>query len=248
MGAGVAAGPHCPVAGGHQAWEARQSAWGGFETGPGRGPKRRFPGSFARRRPRSGFPAGSPSGPKPWRFAAWRIWNSRSASRLPVTAAEALVPELAGSLAEAAGSAWQVHEPKPWALAGFAAPGTRPSPARQSVRPKPPFLPVAVRKSEDPAFRRASHPSRGMFVLPARFLSPEGVRFRLGALRSLPLSHPLKGKPAASAWRRLRQPPRLRSDLSSGGTQGLLARAVAGKALVRRRSIVSATKESCHEK
>jgi hypothetical protein len=29
----------------------------------------------------------------------------------------------------------------------------------------------------------------------------------MGALRSLPLSHPLKDKPVASAWRRLRQPP-----------------------------------------
>jgi hypothetical protein len=140
MGAGVAAGPHCPIAGGHQAWEARQSAWDGFGTLPGPGALAPVPGVPSRSAGSvRGVPAGSPSGPKPWRFAAWRIWNSRPASRLPVTAAEALVPEPAGSLAEAAGSAWQVHEPKLWALAGFAAPGTRPGPARQSVRPKPPF-------------------------------------------------------------------------------------------------------------
>jgi hypothetical protein len=48
-----------------------------------------------------GFPAGSPTGPKPWRFAARQIWNLRPASCPGGSSAEASVPRPAGSLAEA---------------------------------------------------------------------------------------------------------------------------------------------------
>ena len=91
MGADVAAGPHCPFAGGHQAWEARQSARAVSEPCPDRGSGRRFPGFRSEAQasfgmsplaPRQGrSPGGSPLGgfgtrvplpafpsppPKPW--------------------------------------------------------------------------------------------------------------------------------------------------------------------------------------
>lgn len=69
--------------------------------------------------------------------------------------------------------------------------------------PKPPLRRLAARRSEDPAFRRTGE---GPKSVPASW--PRTRRSEtLGASRSLPLSLPLKDKPAASAWRRLRQPP-----------------------------------------
>ena len=89
--------------------------------------------------------------------------------------------------------------------AGFAAPGPKPGPARQ-FRSRSSFLAGGGAETEVPL-------SAGLVLNPkvrcpacdfppAR--RPTGNR---GRFRNLPLSHPLKGKPAASAWRRLRQPP-----------------------------------------
>jgi hypothetical protein len=90
--------------------------------------------------------------------------------------------------------------------AGFAAPGPKPGPARQ-IRSRSSFSAGGGARTEVPL-------SAGLVLnpkvrcpawwFPAR---PKAAWKPMGALRSLPLSHPLKGKPAASAWRRLRQPP-----------------------------------------
>jgi hypothetical protein len=166
----------------------------------------RPPGSIHRPKPLSGFPAGSPTGPKPWRFAVGGF------------EAEASLPTLAGT---AGRSPWfrvgRDPEPKPWfrlaspwavrpwVIAGFAAPEPKPGPAR----------PCRSR-----SFSRAGGGARTEVPLSAGLVLNPKVRcpacpvpwvrrplVPMGASRSLPLSHKLKGKPAASAWRRLRQPP-----------------------------------------
>jgi hypothetical protein len=114
--------------------------------------------------------------------------------------------------------AWRSMDLRPGS-AGFAAPGPKPGPARQ-FGAEALSSPVAAR-------RLASRfpPDRKLDRSPSSRLFRFGTRRsrNLGTLRSLPLSHPLKGKPAASAWRRLRQPPGLRSAASlSGGTRGPL--------------------------
>ena len=218
MGAGVAASPHCPFAGDTKP---------GRRGNPRRAVSRSEPEPGARvsvlRGPSGacapfGFPAGSPSGPKPWRFAAWQFRN-RGSGFLPShkSSAEASVRDPAGMPLAEASSLPGVHELASW-VRRFAAPGPKPGPARR-IRPKP-FPPVAAR-------RLASRflPDRSLDRSPSSCLFRFGTRrFRnLGTSRSLPLSHPLKGKPAASAWRRLRQPPGLRSAASlSGGTRGPL--------------------------
>jgi hypothetical protein len=90
--------------------------------------------------------------------------------------------------------------------AGFAAPGPKPGPARQ-IRSRSSFSAGGDALTEIPL-------SAGLVLnpkvrCPAWWLPscPKAGSETVGALRSLPLSHPLKGKPAASAWRRLRQPP-----------------------------------------
>jgi hypothetical protein len=131
-------------------------------------------------------------GPKPWRFAAWRIWNLRSASRLRGSGKpKPSVPQPAGSSAEASvppGSPWTEILGLP-----FAVPGPKPGPARQ-IGAEARFRRWR-RADRNPAFRRAGpEPEGPVSCLPvprARRLSVP-----MGASRSLPLSHPLKGKPA----------------------------------------------------
>ena len=74
MGAGVAAGPHCPFAS-NPAWEARRSALGGFEkSAPEPGARLPFPPESLHGRSRFQVsPLAPRPGPKPWRFAAWRF-------------------------------------------------------------------------------------------------------------------------------------------------------------------------------
>jgi hypothetical protein len=210
MGAGIAAGPHCPVA--LDPAEAVSPALGGSRGGDqGASPEGPKPRSRVLRGPStaeaaSGFPAGSPTGPKPWRFAVGGF------------EAEASLPILAGT---AGRSPWfrvgRDPEPKPWfrlaspwavrpwVIAGFAAPEPKPGPAR----------PCRSR-----SFSRAGGGARTEVPLSAGLVPNPKVRcpacpvprvrrpsVPMGASRSLPLSHKLKGKPAASAWRRLRQPP-----------------------------------------
>jgi hypothetical protein len=102
----------------------------------------------------SGSPAGSPSGPKPWRFAA-----RQEEGRNPKPAASQL-------------------------------PGRNPVlPDRSGA--EAPFRPVAVRRLASRFCRAGREPEgpRPACSAPTRRSRP------LGALRSLPLSHPLKASP-----------------------------------------------------
>ena len=83
--------------------------------------------------------------------------------------------------------------------AGFAAPGPKPGPARQ-VRSRSSFPFRWRRLNRSPAFRRAGPEPEGPVSCLVVSRVPEGRLETVGALRSLPLSHPLKDKPAASAW------------------------------------------------
>jgi len=109
MGAGIAAGPHCPRAEDRQAWRGETAALGGFEhrrmQEPGVPPSSTFrvhPGLAP-----VPVPAGSPSGPGPWRFAAGGWTVRRPFLRLRFTAAEALVPQPAKSFGRSRRSAWR---------------------------------------------------------------------------------------------------------------------------------------------
>lgn len=221
MGAGIAAGPHCPFAVGYQAWEARQSARAVSKPGLSRGLGQ---GSWSpsAAEATSGFPGGSPSGPKPWRFAAWRIESSRFRSRRPHTAAEALV-RLGWILGRSLGSAGQSMDRSPGSC-------------RVTSRwPKPRF-------PSEPVLDARASGVRTLRVRRPKALVP------VGASRSLPPLLPLKGKPEASAWRRLRQPPCL-CDVTSC-LVGQEARSLGlwpGRLSNRCRPIVSATTRSCHE-
>lgn len=150
-----------------------------------------------------GSPRAPRAGPRPWRFAARQIRNLRPCSR-----------SLRFRKPKPRTRGWRDPRPKPrfrlWqsmdrdpGSCRFAAPEPKPGPARRSGQASPP---VAARRLSS-RFRRTDRDLRPH--LPAGF-PDRGPKDRLGAFRSLPLSHPLKGKPAASAWRRLRQPPRLR--------------------------------------
>jgi hypothetical protein len=138
MGAGVAASPHCPIAAGYQAWEARQSAGRFRGSDPSRGLESRSSGvlpalarlSVSPRAPRQGrSPGGSPLGRSGTVVPNSRRRRRRSRSSVPPPA----------------GKPWPKPQP---CLAGhglassscrFAAPGPKPGPARQ-VRGRGPFL------------------------------------------------------------------------------------------------------------
>ena len=201
MGADVAASPHCPVAVGYQAWEARQSAWAvSRHRDPSRGPGPHSSGvlpALARlpvspRAPRQGrSPGGSPR----------QIRNRGSGSRRLRAVAEARFRPRAGKL-----------RPKPppcLAVPGlasrvcrFAAPGPKPGPARR-VWDRNPVRPGGGARTCVPL---SAGQVRNRSLAPASWSRTRRSE-TLGALRSLPLPHPRQGKPAASAWRRLRQPP-----------------------------------------
>ena len=159
-----------------------------------RGPSRALrPLSVSPRAPRQGrSPGGSPLGrSKPCGF------------RLPSAAAPA--PKLRSA-------AGRIPRPKPRVCPAVPEPGFRGPPISQLPGRGPVLpdkrmagallLPVAAR-------RLASRfpPDRPDLRPPAWFGSGARRLLDLGTSRSLPLSHPLKGKPATSAWRRLRQPP-----------------------------------------
>jgi hypothetical protein len=208
----------------------------------------------------SGFPAGSPSGPKPWRFAARRIRNSRSSS-LPwrFRRPKPLHPRPAGSSAEAL---------VPPDMAMSRSPGSMPDsqlPGRNPVLPDPsgtevPSEPVAARLSEDIAFCRAGPGSwdpvsclgrssgpkafgpapvpnspEGVSVPDGRFPKPAATAYAEGQARPRPHRGGFVSRPAV----RFSRSPIRRRDQTS-------AWAVAGKAHLRCRRIVSATSGSCH--
>ena len=167
----------------------------------------------------AGFPAGSPSGPKPWRFAAWRI---RKPFGLPAPAVASPEPKLGFAPAE-------FPRPKPPVPPGRSRAEALVPPLRSSRAetrscptdkgPRPAVPPVAARRLASRFCRTGVGPKPATCLMVSE---PEGSE-TLGTERNLPLSHPLKGKPAASAWRRLRQPPGLCSaTLLPGGTAGPL--------------------------
>jgi hypothetical protein len=184
-GAGIAAGPHCPRAGslpgrrGVPRWAV--SSRRRLEPGV-RGAA--FSGVRRRPKPLRGFPAGSPSGPKPWRFAARRIGNLRSRSHPFGIPAEAGIPERAGSSAEAS-----VPPGGPWAealgSAGCGALAEAPLSAGQVLDPKA----RCPARSASPRTRRPPRSPDGRFTKHAAFASAKGQArsFRLAAASSAAL-------------------------------------------------------------
>ena len=235
MGADVAASPHCPIAAEYQAWEARQSAgrFRGRVQAGGSGHDLRGPSGACAP---FGFPAGSPSGPKPWRFAARQIRNRGSGSRRRRSRSRSSGPPSAG-----------FPRPKPWDLPGgpwtcALGPPVSQLPGRNPVLPDasgPKPFPAGGSAPTEASLSAGQVPDRsptlslgrdarrlwtvGRFTKPAAFASAKGQArsFRLAA--------------ASSAAR-----PSLRAS-SPGGARGRFAPAVAGKAFDRCRSIVSAT-------
>ena len=151
----------------------------------------------------------SPSGPKPFRFPRWLPAQGRSPGGSPLGGSELaflfppwrshepkhLKARPAGSSAEASVPPDMVMSRSPGSMPGSQLPGRNP------VLPDPseaeaPSEPVAARSPEGIAFCRAGprseDPVSGLAGLPlAR--RPSGDR--MGAVRNLPLSHTLKGKP-----------------------------------------------------
>jgi len=241
MGADVAAGPHCPVAGtlpGRRGVPRRAvSSWRRCEPGA-----RSAASSGVHPKPKllQGFPAGSPTGPKPWRFAARQIWDLRPASRF------------GGPRPKPRFRVRQDPRPKPRFRLAVHEPKSRVRRFRSSraeTRSCPKEPGAEAQGSTGGGALTEIPLSAGQVLNPkvrcpaCRFPTcPKAAGKPMGASRSMPLSHPLKGKPAASAWRRLRQPPCLSlRRFPPGETQSRSARAVAGKAIPRCRKIVSAT-------
>jgi hypothetical protein len=211
MGADVAASPHCPVAVGYQAWEARQSA-GRFRGGRRAGGSDHFPRGPSGARAPFGFPAGSPSGPKPWRFASA---DPEPESRLPPSPAPK--PKLGAAsgrkLRPKPQPCLAVHGLASW-VRRFAAPGPKPGPARRLRGRNPftaggsaptcvPLLPdrhraEAPRLSFDP---EPEGPKPGRFSKPAAFASAQGQArsFRLAAASSAALAF---ARPPHAWWDR----------------------------------------------
>ena len=184
----------------------------------------------------SGFPAGSPSGPKPWRFAAWQFRNRGPRSCCPADPPPKhrfRVP--AGlPLAEASGlpgSPWtcvlgppvsqlpgrnpvlpEGSEPKPFSTGG-SAPTCVPLSAGQESGPKPVVPSVLVRYPKVP--------EPGHLTMPAAFASAKGQA------RSIRLAAASSAARAFAPW-----------PHCLVGQEALFAGAVAGKAFDRCRSIV----------
>ena len=190
MGAGVAASPHCPFAGDTKPGRRGSPRWAVSRCGPepgARAPILRGPSGACAP---SGFPAGSPSGPKPWRFAAWQIRNRGSGSCCPADPPPKHRFRVSAGLplAEASGLPGS-----PWTCvpgsAGFAAPGPKPGPARQ-VRSRSPFsaggsaptcVPLSAGQAPGPKpvvlpflVRHPKVPEPGHFTKPAAFASAKG--------------------------------------------------------------------------
>lgn len=248
MGADVAASPHCPAADDTRPGRRGSPREAVFETAAKPGAPQRFPESFRDPKVPFGSPAGSPSGPKPWRFAAWRKFRTEAppSGRVGFQSAEAPRSPSGWISGRNRVSRLAGHGPKSWALPLRSSRTRRPGPARQvegrSLFPPGGGAQTEVPPSAGPILDRS--PVSGL----ARFSRARRLpRSGMGASRSLPLSHPLKGKPAASAWRRLRQPPCLRAVASSpGGTMRSVSLGPWLEAFFRCRKIVSATTRSCH--
>jgi hypothetical protein len=205
MGPGIAAGPHCPFASGSA--EAGLSQWAVSRAG-------NQDRSWSR-------VLRSPSGPKPLRCPRWLPVRAEAlAVRRSADSELAFLFQAIGVVMDRSPrhrrrqDPWPkpwfrltVHEPKPWV------PPRSQLPGRNPVLPDPsgaeaPSEPVAARLSEDIAFCRAGPESEDPVSCLGPFRRSEDLwsgtgprrarrpfRFRMGASRSLPPSHPLKGKP-----------------------------------------------------
>jgi hypothetical protein len=235
MGAGVAAGPHGPLRVNTKPGR-RGSPLGGFEGHPSRGPgpllrgpsgaSRRLP--VSPRAPRQGrSPGGSPLG---------RSRNRGSGSCLRRRRSRSSVPPSAGKPRPKPQPCLAAGEPKS-AACRFAAPGPGPGPARRREGRNPvaaggsaptcvPLLPDRRR-----AETRACLFGRGPGG-PKHWALHEACRFRIRS-RASPQLPPGGGFVSR---------PGLRGTACClVGQEGRAARAVAGKAFDRCRSIVSAT-------
>lgn len=198
MGADVAASPHCPAADGHQAWEARQSALGCFESRSEPGARTRPPGSF-RRRGAFGFPRWLPVRAEALAVRRWRIGNPKvPVSRLGFTRSRSPGFRFGGSLGRSLGSARQPETEVP--ACRFAAPGPKPGPARRKSA-EAPFhrwqcadrSPASAGQGKGRSPRSRLSGSRtgvrktdGRFTKPAAFASAKGQArsFRMAAASS----------------------------------------------------------------
>jgi hypothetical protein len=224
--------------------EGEAFAPGGFEERKP-GPKsklRRLRGPSEAEAP-SGFPAGSPSGPKPWRFAAWRIRN-RSSFSPPWRSLRPKppVPRPAGFEAEASLPPDKSMDLRPGSLPLRSSRAeTRSCPTKPE--PKLPFR-RWQRANRSPAFCRAGPESEDPVSGLTRFLKPEGSLVPVGRFT----------KPAAFAFaegQARHRPPgggfvsrpavRFHPPCRPKATGPISAWAVAGKATLRCRKIVSAT-------
>ena len=214
----------------------RGSPLGGFEAESEPGARSRSPGVLAQLALRFGFPAGSPSGPKPWRFAARQIRNRGSVARRLRNRSRSSVPPPAGSpLAEASGLPWQSMDLRP-GTAASQLPGRNPVLPDDS-RAEAPSSPVAARRlaSRFPPDRRRTEvrpcldrepegPRPGHFTKPATLASAQGQArsFRMAAASSAaraftPPPHRLVGQEAASLRLWLGRLSILRSIVSATG-------------------------------
>jgi len=245
MGAGVAASPHCPFAGDTRPGRRGSPRWAVSRFGPE--PGARMPilrGPSGACAP-SGFPAGSPSGPKPWRFAAWQFRNRGPRSCCPADPPPkhrfrvpqvCLWPKPLACLAVHGLASWacrfrssraearscpKVRGRSP-VSAGGSAPTCVPLSAGQESGPKSVVPSVLVRYPKVP--------EPGHLTMPAAFASAKGQA------RSIRLAAASSAARAFAPW-----------PHCLVGQEALFAGAVAGKAFDRCRSIVSATSESCHE-
>ena len=166
----------------------RGSPLGGFEDAVWPGAWTASSGFLSEPKLLQGFPAGSPTGPKPWRFAAGRSQNRGSGSRLRRAVAEARFRLRQDSFGRSLSPAWQSldfrRRPAVSQLPG------EPGPARRGWNRNP--------------FRSGGSAPTCVPLLPDRRRTeirclPFRSRTRgfdtLGALRSLPLTHPLKASP-----------------------------------------------------
>jgi len=189
MGAGVAASPHCPFAGDTKPGRRGSPLWAVSRCGPepgARAPILRVPSGACAP---SGFPAGSPSGPKPWRFAAWQSGTGVPDPAVPqilrrsigfAFRQDCLWPKPLACLAVHGLASWvcrfrssraetrscpKVRGRSPFS-AGGSAPTCVPLSAGQEPGPKPVVLPFLVRYPKVP--------EPGHFTKPAAFASAKG--------------------------------------------------------------------------
>ena len=212
MGADVAASPHCPVAVGYQAWEARQSA-GRFRGGRRAGGSDHFPRGPSGARAPFGFPRGLPV-----RAEALAVRLGRSGTGVPAPAIRDTEAEARGrlrqdSLGRSLSPAWRSMDLRPGS-AGSQLPGRSPvlPDASGAEAPSPPVAarrlasrfcrtgtgpkPLACRFDPGP-----EGPKPGRFTKPAAFASAQGQArsFRLAAASSAALAF---ARPPHAWWDR----------------------------------------------